>query len=175
MMSAVCRNCKKRPGSSFEYCVKEEWFAVDICDDCSPLFVNALMPLVRISDVIDTRRSPRYNGRLTRGDVETGRMKAVGSTLTAPLLMGLRVTGGIPDLIGRVVQAKFTEDEVLKVAAFLISRPHWAHAINAMLAQRSEIHPHDDRREDLTFRQKLRNAGERALSEMRQVQEKKVS
>jgi hypothetical protein len=136
------------------------------------MFTNALRPLVRISEPVDNTRARNYNGYVTRANIETGRMQAVGSTLKAPLLMGLRVIDGIPDLIGRVVQAKFTEDEVLDIAAFLVSRPHWARVLSAMLAQRIEIRPDEDRGQDATFRRKLKRAGKRALEEMRNTERK---
>lgn len=169
---APCKFCAKKPGRRAEYTVNEAWFVTFLCDDCRPLLMNAFRPLVRISESIDTTRTYLHNGYITRANIETGHLKAVGSNLSAPMVMGLRVVGGIPDFIGRVVQAKFTEDEVLKIAAFLVSKPQWAHVIEAMLAQRCEFSSNADLHEDAGFIRRLTQAGKRAIAEMRGLHRK---
>jgi len=175
-MSVECDSCGHGGAEEVELSIREHWYKSRLCEACAGrLLVRALMPLMQIAEPIDTSQDATYNGRKTRLSIETGALKAVGSNLANPLHMGLRIVKGAPGLVGQVVEANFTDAEVLEVAAFLISRPQWAHAIRAMLAQRLEIDEGDDRRDDMTFRQKLKNAGKRALSEMRHVHEKRAS
>lgn len=173
-MSVQCDNCRHSDAERIEFSIREEWYELYLCDNCKHILVNPFLPLVKISRLIDTSQSYKYAGRVTRKDIETGDVKAVGSSPDAPLRMGLRVTDGIPDLKGRVVQAKFTHDEILMLLAFLMSRPHWAHAIQAMLAQRSGVDPQADVQADGSIRRRFIDAGKRALSEIWPAQARKA-